>query len=267
MSNNQVNNQKKAIAFEIDFDNLKNTTVPTNSRSPNNIKPSKQEVIPNYDDPKDHMELHLYQCPNCSRKFKREAYAKHVPICASVFHGQREPEINKNNTPVNQNNKAKFNKKSKWENQSSELRAIIQSKRAEIEKDKNDNNMKKNKLKLQIDSANTENYVVNTCQNIQPNRGDNFNRLNYTKNQLNNNSKYIECDMCRKKFTKINYDCHLFECKQKFSAKKNGMTFNKPNLVINEESKNLRTRQPIVPAVTYGAFSSKPNFNLKFGKH
>ena len=71
-----------------------------------------------------------------SRKFKREAYRKHVPICQRVFQGKKDVEIPKN--PNIEEMKEKpikiekpLGKKSKWENQSSELRAIIQSKRAE----------------------------------------------------------------------------------------------------------------------------------------
>ena len=78
----------------------------------------------------------MYKCPNCERTFKREAYAKHVPICARVFHNKNQQENNKNTKEKDIEKEKKidkkgFNKKSKWENQSEELRAIIQSKRAE----------------------------------------------------------------------------------------------------------------------------------------
>jgi len=55
-----------------------------------------------------------------------------VPICARVFHNKNQIENNKNiKEKGEKNDKKGFNKKSKWENQSDELRAIIQSKRAE----------------------------------------------------------------------------------------------------------------------------------------
>ena len=55
-----------------------------------------------------------------------------MPICARVFHNKNQIENNKNiKEKAEKNDKKGFNKKSKWENQSDELRAIIQSKRAE----------------------------------------------------------------------------------------------------------------------------------------
>ena len=55
-----------------------------------------------------------------------------MPICARVFHNKNQIENNKNiKEKGEKNDKKGFNKKSKWENQSDELRAIIQSKRAE----------------------------------------------------------------------------------------------------------------------------------------
>ena len=97
------------------------------------------EVIPNEESPNEQKDEVRYECPQCKRKFKREAYAKHVPICARVFQGKKEidnPKLQEikgklDNPGVNNksNNKG-FNKK-KWENQSNELRAIIQHKRAE----------------------------------------------------------------------------------------------------------------------------------------
>ena len=93
------------------------------------------EVIPNIEDPEEaNKEQILYKCPNCSRKFKREAYAKHVPICERVFHGKNEQDNKKEKEKPKlkeiKNEKKGFAKKAKWENQSDELRAIIQSKRA-----------------------------------------------------------------------------------------------------------------------------------------
>ena len=86
-------------------------------------EPRKAEVIPNVEDPDEaNKEQTLYKCPNCGRSFKREAYAKHVPICQRVFHSKDEQDKKKE--------KKGFAKKAKWENQSDELRAIIQSKRA-----------------------------------------------------------------------------------------------------------------------------------------
>ena len=123
--------KKNAISFDIDFENIKQNTLSTKQ----NVKEQKRvEVIPNQEDPEEeNKEQTLYKCPNCGRTFKREAYAKHVPICERVFHNKNEIENQKsppkNEKPKNVNKG--FNKKSKWENQSDELRAIIQSKRAE----------------------------------------------------------------------------------------------------------------------------------------
>ena len=55
-----------------------------------------------------------------------------MPICARVFHGKNEQENKKakDKEKDKKNEKKGFAKKAKWENQSDELRAIIQSKRA-----------------------------------------------------------------------------------------------------------------------------------------
>ena len=128
--------KKNAIAFDIDFENIKQNTITTKEGQKNQ---NKIEVIPNEEDPNEvNKEQTLYKCPNCERTFKREAYAKHVPVCARVFHSKNKIENEKNEKEKKEkkekknekNEKKGFNKKSKWENQSDELRAIIQSKRA-----------------------------------------------------------------------------------------------------------------------------------------
>jgi len=79
---------------------------------------------------------------------------------------------------------------------------------------------------------------------------------------------YYQCNLCGKKFTKINYESHLNDCKQKHKEKKNITFVSKPNVgMMNNPSSSPSTRQPTMPAVTYGGYSKKPNFNLKFGKH
>ena len=124
--------KKNAISFDIDFENIKQNTLTTKQDTK---QPKKVEVIPNEEDPNEaNKEQTLYKCPNCERTFKREAYAKHVPVCARVFNNKIHAENNKNTKDKEKDKKIEkkgFNKKSKWENQSDELRAIIQSKRAE----------------------------------------------------------------------------------------------------------------------------------------
>jgi len=136
MANFNTQIKKNAISFDIDFENIKQNTLTTKQDAKS---PKKAEVIPNVEDPNEaNKEQTLYKCPNCERKFKREAYAKHVPVCARVFSNKNQTENNKNTKEKEKekekekkNDKKGFNKKSKWENQSDELRAIIQSKRAE----------------------------------------------------------------------------------------------------------------------------------------
>ena len=124
--------KKNAISFDIDFENIKQNTLTTKQDTK---QPKKVEVIPNEEDPNEaYKEQTLYKCPNCERTFKREAYAKHVPVCARVFNNKNNVENSKNTKDKEKDKKIEkkgFNKKSKWENQSDELRAIIQSKRAE----------------------------------------------------------------------------------------------------------------------------------------
>jgi uncharacterized C2H2 Zn-finger protein len=132
MDNMNAQIKKNAISFDIDFENIKQNTLTTKQDTK---QPKKVEVIPNEEDPNEaNKEQTLYKCPNCERTFKREAYAKHVPVCARVFNNKIHAENNKNTKDKEKDKKIEkkgFNKKSKWENQSDELRAIIQSKRAE----------------------------------------------------------------------------------------------------------------------------------------
>ena len=252
--------KKNAISFDIDFENIKQDTITT--KNSKKIKdPVKTEVIPNVEDPNEaNKEQVLYQCPNCGRKFKREAYAKHVPICARVFQGKKEienPKVNeikeKLENPPQKNAKG-FKNKSKWENQSNELRAIIQSKRAE----KNNNK----EIKIEIEEPKKHFDNNNKIGNSSPVN-------NNSRPLYNRDSKgFIQCELCNKKFTQIKYESHLNDCKIKYKDKKNG-TFLRSNMGssgINNinMNNNQASRKPIMPAVTYG--SNKPKFTVKFGK-
>ena len=254
--------KKNAISFDIDFENIKQDTITTK----NKIKeksPKKAEVIPNVEDPNEaNKEQVLYQCPNCSRKFKREAYAKHVPICARVFQTKKEPEKPKISEKKLEKPPSRQNKgihKPKWENQSNELRAIIQSKRAEKNSDK------KKDIKIEIEEP--KKHINNNNILSSPNNNNN-NRPLYSRDSKG----FLQCELCNKKFTKINFESHLNDCKLKHKDKKNG-TFNRGNfggsLNNNINSGNKMNgspvnRKPMMPAVTYGR--NKPNFSVKFGK-
>ena len=243
--------KKNSIAFDIDFENIKQNVLTTKKEEK---APKKIEVIPNVEDPEEEQkEQTLYKCPNCDRKYKREAYAQHVPICARVFsnNNNKMVENNKEKEKDKKNEKKGFNKRAKWENQSDELRAIIQQKRAENAQDIH----KKKELKIEIeeDKRHTANKIVIT----QSNQKEGFIR----------DGIYYQCNLCSKKFTKINYESHLHDCKLKHKEKKNTTFNNKPNLGLMNNPGSPSTRQPTMPAVTYGGYSKKPNFNLKFGKH
>jgi len=249
MPNFNAQVKKNSIAFDIDFENIKQNILTTKKEDKS---PKKIEVIPNVEDPNEEQkEQVLYKCPNCERKFKREAYAKHVPICARVFTNNKNIENNKEKEKEKKNDKKGFNKRAKWENQSDELRAIIQQKRAEQAED----NLKKKELKIEIeeDKRHTANKIVIT----QASQKEGFTR----------DGIYYQCNLCSKKFTKMNYESHLHDCKQKHKEKKNITFNNKPNMGLMNNPSSPSTRQPTMPAVTYGGYSKKPNFNLKFGKH
>ena len=253
--NTQV--KKNSIAFDIDFENIKQNVLTTKKEDKS---PKKVEVIPNIEEPNEEQkEQTLYKCPNCDRKFKREAYAKHVPICARVFNNannnNKNIENNKEKEKDKKNDKKVFNKKAKWENQSDELRAIIQQKRAEKAED---HHIKKElKIEIEEDKRHTSNKIVITQTNEKE---------GYTRDGI-----YYQCNLCNKKFTKMNYESHLHDCKQKHKEKKNITFNNRPNMsLMNNNSNNPSspsTRQPTLPAVTYGGYSKKPNLNLKFGKY
>ena len=254
--NSQI--KKNGISFDIDFENIKQDIITTKNNQKNR-EPRKTEVIPNEEDPNEaNKEQVLYQCPKCSRKFKREAYAKHVPICERVFQGKKEienPKLNeikeKMEKPQMRSTKG-FGKQAKWENQSNELRAIIQSKRAEK------NNNKEIKIEIEEPKKHIDNVVV--AKNVSPSKNA---RPLYSRDS----NGFILCELCNKKFTQIKYESHLNDCKQKYKDKKNG-TFHRGNITggpgINNNN-NPSVRKPTMPAVTYG--SNKPKFTVKFGKH
>ena len=250
--NSQV--KKNSIAFDIDFENIKQNVLTTKKEDKS---PKKIEVIPNVEDPNEEQkEQILYKCPNCDRKFKRESYAKHVPICARVFNNNnKNMENNKEKDKDKKNDKKSvFNKKAKWENQSDELRAIIQQKREEKAED---NHIKKElKIEIEEDKRHSSNKIVITQTNEKE---------GYTRDGI-----YYQCNLCNKKFTKMNYESHLHDCKQKHKEKKNLTFNNRPNISLmnnNNNPSSPTTRQPTLPAVTYGGYSKKPNLNLKFGKY
>ena len=267
----------KGLSFDIDLENIKQDTITTKNPKLNK-EAKKPEVIPNIEDPKEaNKEQILYKCPNCGRKFKREAYAKHVPICARVFQNKKEQE-NKNekkekNEKPSLNEKKIGGNKSKWENQSNELRALIHNKRAE--KDKNNNNKE---IKIEIEEPKKHIDNINDDSSSPLNRN-----LQYYKKD---GKVFIQCDLCNKNFTKINYESHLNDCKKKYKEKKNGIdksnniNYNRNNPVnfnininnnfnrningFNNNKNNQMERKPIMPAVTYG--SNKPKFTVKFKK-
>ena len=249
MPNFNAQIKKNSIAFDIDFENIKQNVLTTKKEDKS---PKKVEVIPNVEDPNEEQkEQTLYKCPHCDRKFKREAYAKHVPVCARVFTNNNNIENNKEKEKEKKNDKKGFNKRAKWENQSDELRAIIQQKRAEQAED----NHKKKELKIEIEED--KRYTANKIVITQTSQKEGFTR----------DGIYFQCNLCNKKFTKINYESHLHDCKQKHKEKKNITFNNKPNIGLMNNPSSPSTRQPTMPAVNYGGFSKKPNFNLKFGKH
>ena len=249
MPNFNAQVKKNSIAFDIDFENIKQNVLTTKKEDKS---PKKIEVIPNVEDPNEEQkEQVLYKCPNCERKFKREAYAKHVPICARVFTNNKNIENNKEKEKEKKNDKKGFNKRAKWENQSDELRAIIQQKRAEQAED----NHKKKELKIEIEED--KRHTANKIVIAQASQKEGFTR----------DGIYYQCNLCSKKFTKMNYESHLHDCKQKHKEKKNITFNNKPNMGLMNNPSSPSTRQPTMPAVTYGGYSKKPNFNLKFGKH
>ena len=90
---------------------------------------------------------------------------------------------------------------------------------------------------------------------------------NNTRALYSRDSKgFLQCELCNKKFTKINFESHLDDCKLKYKDKKNG-TFNRGNTGVpinNNINNNKTTRKPLLSAVTYGR--NKPNFSVKFGK-
>ena len=254
--------KKNTISFDIDFENIKQDTITTKNTCKEK-SPKKAEVIPNVEDPNEaNKEQVLYQCPNCSRKFKREAYAKHVPICARVFQTKKEPENPKNQEKKLEKPPSRQTKgmhKPKWENQSNELRAIIQSKRAEKNSDK------KKEIKIEIEEP-KKHIDNNNNKNLGSPKNNNYSRQLYSRDSKG----FFQCELCNKKFTKINFESHLNDCKLKHKDKKNG-TFLRGNMggslnnnINNNINNNPVSRKPIMPAVTYGR--NKPNFSLKFGK-
>ena len=92
--NSNIQNKKNGLSFDINFTESKTTKKNSNIQKKAN---PRTEVIPNVEDPDEqNKDEPRYECPNCGRKFKREAYRKHVPICQRVFQGKKDVEIPKN---------------------------------------------------------------------------------------------------------------------------------------------------------------------------
>lgn len=271
--------KKNAVCFDIDFDNIKTNNNPPKNQSQKEGR--KVEVIPNEEDPKEAAkEQVLYQCPNCGRKFKREAYAKHVPICSRVFQGKKEienPKMNeikeKMENPTEKKSKGLVGK-AKWEKQSNELRAIIQSKRAEKEEEKKEeikaSNNKNNNINGGGINNNDDEIVVlakTKPSNIDKNGGGAINNVDNNKALYTKDANgFLQCELCHKKFTKMNFESHLMECKQKYKDKKASGFVSKPAFASGPSMGSPAARRPMMPAVNYGGFGSKPKLNLKFGK-
>ena len=71
--------------------------------------------------------------------------------------------------------------------------------------------------------------------------------------------QYISCNLCNKKFTRINYDSHLPECERKYKDKQVNKN-SKPTFSMGP----INTRQPTMHAVQYGSFANRPNMKFKF---
>jgi hypothetical protein len=73
--------------------------------------------------------------------------------------------------------------------------------------------------------------------------------------------QYVSCNLCNKKFTRINYDSHLSDCEKKYREKQGNKVVNaKPTFSMGP----INSRQPTMPAVQYGAFANRPNLKFKF---
>jgi hypothetical protein len=131
------------------------------------------------------------------------------------------------------------------------------------------------------------NHPIIQVNAVEKPDNSNSNTITHTatnRASTNRDDMYIECDMCGKKFTKLNYDYHLQDCilKQKEKQNKNNTSnnnsanhhtlLNKHNFTIktgysNKPSfatglKSSQNRVPTMPAVVYGG---RPNFGIKFG--
>ena len=87
------------------------------------------------------------------------------------------------------------------------------------------------------------------------------NNINTKQSYVRGEQQYVSCNLCNKKFTRINYDSHLPECERKYKDKQGNKGFNtKPTFSMG----SMNNRQPTMPAVQYGAFSNRPNMKFKF---
>ena len=109
------------------------------------------------------------------------------------------------------------------------------------------------KIEIEEDKRNSTNITLTQPSNT---------REGYIRDGI-----YYQCNLCGKKFTKMNYESHLDECKKKHKEKKCCTFVSRGNVNNMVNSGSPTVRQPTMPVVTYGGFSNKPNFNLKFGKH
>ena len=113
--------------------------------------------------------------------------------------------------PPSSQNKG-FGDRPKWENQSNEIKVIIQSKRAE--KDKNNDKNKEKEIKIEIEESKK---LLENNNKIMSSPGNSNNIKSLFSRDSNG---FLQCELCHKKFTKINFENHLKDCKQKYKDKK-----------------------------------------------
>lgn len=283
MSNNNPQ-QPKACSFVID---IKNTA-------------SKKEDKAKATDLKENEEERL-ECPLCKRKFIQESYEKHVNVCDKVFQDKRnkfdtqkqrlaeieqigyvkKQDAGKKKIVVNGTGSIKANRKdpkgSKWNKKSEELRAIIKMNKSH-EKGFGLTQPNSNQPIKEEDIITPTSKISN-----QPNslRGDN----------------YIECGLCKKKYTEIKYKDHYPDCETKYKDIENKQKMKTANIGLSSiktypiTPKTNGITADLIPQMQLGTkvgggvyqrdqvvltgglttkpncnWGSKPVLNLKFGK-
>lgn len=265
-------------------------------------QPSKEEhkskTNDNNENKRDGEEQLTIECKLCNRKFIQESYEKHVRICGKVFQEMRDKfdtqkqritELEQISYIKKQNNKKKLilegtgsiksngnnPKGQKWDKKSEEFRQIVKMNKSHDKGFGLISNLTPNQ-KITVGNNNDDNKIIISATPKAENQSNSF-----------RGDTYIECNLCKKKYTEFKYRDHRSDCKNKYKDLENknrnktkGMqitplntyTITSTNKCITDLGDNQGYQREETVYLSgsnlkpTSNWRSKPVLNLKFGK-